>query len=612
MAATTIYDVKLRYALDDRASRGIKNVGSEARQAAKGAGLLSGALTRALAAGAGFLTLRAAKKALIDYNSSLDQARMTTEALLTMNMGGSFVRNQERANFLISRFKKDSAASVGTMKDFSDMSGLIVGPLSRAGASVREVADITKGAVIASRAFGVEADNAARDIESALAGTLGAKDRFARALLEPMGLTTAKWNKMVKETPGKATAALLAAFNQPAIKMLAERQRTSWAGVASTLEDNFKRAFGKIGIPLMKTLTEEATKLNDFFTKDPKRVAQWTQAIGQSLVSGFNAVKSAMRFVSDNRGLLTLLAKAYLIQKGVRGLAQGLLGLDSISRFGGLIGKKVNPGLGTFVTKLGNASAGLLAFYLAAKAFAQWVDERQSEAIAKKAAGTTVVERARAMAGLVAGRTKVAGVSANVLAGASLQAKKEGVAVATVLARGVAREAESSGIVRKGKVVSGGKLASMFGGGQGFRTVAEAAGVKGAATPKQWIDALTTAEAEMRSGYFITQREQMLEFLRGLEAADDASRKALFVGMERVYREGQDALAMGSALWRADGDKPASEDKGKASGSRNTNVTIQKIEVVSDDPDRFALDLVDAFDRYSNSPSQSRATVKEL
>ena len=126
--------------------------------------------------------------------------------LLQMNMGGTWARNQKRANFLVQRFQKDAKASVGTTQDFVAMGGMLTGPLSRAGASIEDIANVTKGAVIASRAFGVEAEVAARDIEQALAGTLSQKDRFARALLEPMGLTTKKWNEMVRKTPKKSGA----------------------------------------------------------------------------------------------------------------------------------------------------------------------------------------------------------------------------------------------------------------------------------------------------------------------------------------------------------------------------------------------------------------------
>lgn len=49
-----------------------------------------------------------------------------------------------------------------------------------------ELRDITAGATVAAKAFGIEAEVAALDIEQALAGNLTKEERFSRALREPM------------------------------------------------------------------------------------------------------------------------------------------------------------------------------------------------------------------------------------------------------------------------------------------------------------------------------------------------------------------------------------------------------------------------------------------
>lgn len=70
------------------------------------------------------------------------------------------------------------------------------------------------------------------------------------------------------------------------------------------------------------------------------------------------------------------------------------------------------------------------------------------------------------------------------------------------------------------------------------------------------------------------------------------------------------ADAMAKPLTSADG-QDVGKDKASAKGRRTTNVKINKIEIVSDDPARFAFNLVGAFEDHNKSPVQAKRTISE-
>lgn len=339
--ATTEYQVKLRYSVDDKTGKGLLGIASKAKKARRQSNLLGRALGMLGGAYLGAKGIGFAAKALIGFNSQMEGAKIQMAGLLKLNLGGEWSRNMKDATHLVEGLQMRAKKSVGTTKDMVEMASMIVRPLAAAGASMQDIEDVTAGATVAAKAFGIEAGMAALDIEGALMGQLKARDRFARALLEPMGYSTKSFNAL---SATKRLDALRKALKGPAVKAMADAQEKSFAGVTSTLQDNLQIALGKVGLPLMRKITEEVKRWNRWIDENPQKIEHFAKVFSDALVTGFNAVKEVANWVSENKDTLIMLAKAALAMKGVS-MASNMLGQAPL----------VGGALGTLAMTVGTA-----------------------------------------------------------------------------------------------------------------------------------------------------------------------------------------------------------------------------------------------------------------
>lgn len=626
MGATTTYDVNVNYNVRDKGSRGLQNIERGARRAANATSSLDMMARRLMAAGGAFLGVRKAKEWLVDYNAELEQSKIAMSGLLQLNMGGEFAKNQERANALINKFREDAKKSTATTKDFVDFAQMITGPLTRAGASMKQLTELTRSGVVASRAMGIESGMAALDIEQAVAGTLKARDRFARAIIEPYlkskGVQkdfTETWNEFVRKDPAGAVEELNKALNQPAILQMAKAQEKSWAGMTSTLKDNLQRALGKVGLPLMKAMSAEIEKLNAWFSKNPDRVNEIVNSMSDSIVSAFHTAKKIMQFIVDNRGLLMTIAKAYLVGKIAGGLGgaiarpfemiSGTLKNTNTSFLGFERGLKgVVSGLGTAMGVIGVAAVGFQA--LADRALA-----KQEKRIKRQTETSFAVEHAQALAGMEGAKQDKA------RRWAMGRARRKGTLGITglkygtdvELAKDVLTSARGAGMIT-GKVGEGRvdirRSLARYGAGidnkllfaknaAEMRTILESrkSGIKGGTKEERW--ALKTIEG----------LERALVYDRELKRRQDAANWDKFLAkFEETLKDGNLWTAMLAAAGVPVG--AAGTPKGKK-WTTNVNAKVEIKKVVSDDPDRFALDLIGTMENIARNGVQARRTLRE-
>ena len=384
MASTTIYDVILRYKMQDQAKNDVKELRHEVEKAGRQSSMLGRSLRFAAGAAVGFFGFRAAKSALVDFNVGMESARVQMAGLLQLNAGGDFAMNMGRANDLVGKLQQRAKKSVGTTQDMVQMASMITRPVTAAGLGMKELEEITAGAAVAARAFGIQAEVAALDIEQALMGNLAKKDRFARALLEPMGITTQAFNKMAASDRAKT---LLKAFRQDAIKDMADAQANTFAGQVSTLKDNLQIALGKVGLPLMQAITSEVQKWNEWIDKHPEKIRTWTKALADTLVQGFRFLKDVASFIFRNRALLMTVAKSFLAFKAFKvGLTavgkHGIIGSVMVPFVNALKGA-VNP-VQSFTMKMNAAVIGLSALAAGAQFLADHILKSQDKTIQRQ------------------------------------------------------------------------------------------------------------------------------------------------------------------------------------------------------------------------------------
>lgn len=547
MSASTVYDVRLRYLMEDRASGGVKALDRGLQSAARSSGFLSGALARAGAAAAGFFGLRAAKSALVDFNADLEQSKITMSGLMQLNAGGEFADNMARAEHLVGRLQERAKASVGTTKDMVEMSAMLMQPLTAARASMKDIEDLTVGSVVAARAFGIAADVAARDVDQALRGMFRSVDPFTGKLLGPMGFVgeegRAKFNQLAAD---KRMGVVRKALTQQAIRDMAGAQETSFAGVMSTFQDSLQMTFGKIGKPLFQSLTAEVQKWNKWIDENKDRIESMALKMGQHLSAAFSLLKDVGAFFASHGDTLIALAKAFVALKvisGTAGLVSGAAGLASA--------------VPAFAASLTAASGTMISLF--------------------------------GPAGLVAGA--ILGFVALVRASSAMDRARQAPFI------------EAAEKYQEFRRVSGRMSADEI-------NVEAVGGVTRKLAQFAKENSLLTADSgQFRPDFKVGMLEALNQY--GFDPGDKGT--VTFVNaMTQFSRDVQEGrIQLATLLGERKGpmsELPQSSKTGK--GTQKVNVTINRIEVKSDDPDRWVFGMEQAFRDLSKNPAGAFSALR--
>lgn len=359
--ATTTYDIKVRYGLQGgNQFRG--QLGGVAKEADKTAKSLA-SIKRMMAAPFVMRGLGIAKSFLLDFNNQVEGARISLAAMISMNLHVPFERAEGAANAMFDTFQRMAKSSPGTTKDFIDMAQAITGSVLAFGGNLRQVEALTQGGVIGAQAFGIRADMMGLDIQQALAGSLGKKDRISNLLRAQTGLDATQFNA---KSAGERFKLLMATLQSPAIKAAADRYANSYAGQLSSFQDNLQIIGGKVGLPVFKAITAELKKWNTWIDANPKKVERFAKQAGSAIAAGFTVMKDALAFMIEHRETLMYIAGAFgagVVTKRLAGIATaaGRGQRDEFGRF--LPGTTSN--LQKFSAALQLAAIGAGGFYIA-------------------------------------------------------------------------------------------------------------------------------------------------------------------------------------------------------------------------------------------------------
>lgn len=327
MSTSTVYDVKVRYTLDDRTSKGLGGIASAADRAAQKTFSLRGALT-ALGAGAAFA---AGKRFLIDYNSEIDKMRIGMSTIISMQFKKPFEQARQEADALFMRFEELAKKSPSTTKDFIEMGNALAPVIAMLGGGTKQIEKFAQGGLLAALATGTRAEVAALDIKQMLMGTVSSKDFMAQQLLASRGLSSEDFNDMDAVKRANLVESIL---QDPALLRSADEFGASFAGAVSTFQDQLEIALGQVGKPLMTALTAEVSKWNTWIEKHPRTIGKIVSEVGDMISSSFEFIRSAAGWLVENRDTLMSIAKVFLVFKGASlatnvfaGFAQGAAGL---------------------------------------------------------------------------------------------------------------------------------------------------------------------------------------------------------------------------------------------------------------------------------------------
>jgi hypothetical protein len=580
----TVYRIVNEYQIKDKGTvSGARRIGKELdRTSRKGMSLKKVLLGVGLAFSAraafGF-----AKRNLIDFNSNLEQTKIKAATLLSINVGGTFAKQMGAANDIVGQLQERAAKSTATTAEMADFFGRVVGPATRAGLAVKDLAGFTAKSVIAAKVFGEEA-TAALDIKQALSSQVTIKDRFANQLLNIVNIEKDAFNKLGKPDRLKI---LVKALNDPALAKAAQAQGQSAAGVFSTLKDNIQIALGKVGLPLMKELVASAKELVGFLSSPSglKEVAEVSRTISRALVTGFKFVKTVVSFIVRHRKMFMLIAKGFLAFKATKGLTGAAGGLaefmHSMDRGGvkmAVLSGKVGNVAGKFgklVSKLGVAGLALGAFVIALKAIADWFDKRQDDGISED------VENESTRRGI--GRAIDAGKGGNV----------------DVAFR------EFNDLVEKGLIVNGKVNSQAFrdqfgltGFNEPLQDAKKVVALREIAVSKRFADASEKVNLALK---LLHAPIQTVRDTDAKTSARDAANAAISL-REAAMRNPRTAKSFADSEEVRRQEEVFLEENFKKSLNGSVNV---KIEIPARDPDIFARQFNDAMEQITGRPTEA-------
>ncbi len=593
---STVYDVKIKYAMQGNAKQGLDGVAASADKAAKNTMSLKGALA---AVGAGML-LGKAKSALIDFNSEIQSMKINMSTIMQMQLKMPFEKANKEADKLFNTFQELAKKSPATTKDFMEMAQAIAAPVAMLGGGPDKLAKLTQGAIIAGQAFGERADVVALDIKQMLMGTINSKDRIAQQLISSKGVSQDTFNN--KMDGAQRASFLEDVLQADPLKRAADAMGESFKGQVSTFQDMLQIALGQVGKPLMEGLTAEVKRWNQWITEHPKTLARISNQIGGMIKSTFTFVKDAAGWLVDHSDLIMSIAKTFLVFKGAQ------IGTNIFKNFAtgitGLVGQ---------MKSAGSSVVGMIS----------------------GAGGATVGGAFKGLVGMLSG---VGGVipALGLLVGAidivttllntHAEADKKGKAAAVSMSEAVG---EVPGLMDRRKELKARLANPMFAGsheqdaaelstttnkltdpatlGMALRKLDEAAKAHGTTGLKD-LDLAGWQKADRHlpdtydhrdpaaSGKMAGEAIKTLEFFNRLSV--DARREVL----KNAFPE----------RWGDPTAKVDTEDKTKwinTPTKGDTNITIQKIEVASDDPDRFVHGIVSAAEQITNNPTQAQSVI---
>lgn len=425
------------------------------------------------------------------------------------------------------------------------------------------------------------------------------------------GLTIKAFNKM---SAAKRAFFLKKGFDSNALKKMAAAQADSFAGVMSTFQDSLQRFGGKVGKPLFKALTAEIKQWGVWIDNNQDKVKAFASELSSALKTGFGYMKSALTLLFRNRSLILTIAKTALILKATK---FGLGKLGAFAEWGhALSGNSVKMAeftgkLGNVIGKLSAYAPALAAAYVGAKAIAGSVDRQQETRISKKTDKSTFKEKADLLRRIKSGGLKETEKRWMGAAGQDIE-KFELVAAKTLL-----REAS-----RMGMISDGGKISQA-----GVRKVSGASG------SKKSMELLSKYGADVLADYknVMSIQKNVNDIHRGAlwEAAAMAKytsgiSQAQFIVATNMGSIGKELYSAASSVRDSmvgfaksidvfgffDKKTKKKMEKGKGPKTK-IKIDIHRIEVQSDDPDRFVFQMMSTINDAVKNQSSALGALPE-
>jgi hypothetical protein len=587
---TTVYDVAIRYELEDKASSGLEGIGKHAEAAERHTMDLKEAL---VGLGEVFLVGEAfhkGKELFIDWNREIQNMRIQGAAMLeSSDLAKTWDKATISAGKMVDEFNRFAVTSPVTTRELEGFANGVNIYVAQAGGGIKDIVNVTEQGIIAAKAFGMESSMAALQIGEAISRGAHIRERFTSMLIKSQHMTLDEFNKL---DPTKRLSVIEQALQSPAMRDAARAFGDSWDGVFSTLKDNVEITFGHAGHEMFMAIAAEVKGINTWLKENSNTVEEWGAKLGGYLKEGFDAVKTGVGFLITHKDTILKIGEVWAASKLLGGMGAfsggGGFGLPAAGAFFGgsskvgWMGAGVQPGPGLGQVLGAAGSSVFLAKALGADKFASTV------------------------AGVAGALSTLPGPLG--LIGSALNVAILGIEAFGDYMDGRAKEAAD----RTGEQQA--VMSALTKAANDVNVILATTGSGALSGRSEQADMLLgTIVQEVREANAYTKDgrlddKKLQTYLVGLNIQGQAQNEYLKMAANAFkYFGGGEQGAATEEIYRRLGikytDFDSDAEKRKASKKPNVNVTIQRIEVASEDPDRFAMGLSRAFRRMNQNPT---------
>jgi hypothetical protein len=652
MSTTTTYDVLLKYRLDNQATRGTHELAgalSNARGHAEGLGSAIGKIGGLVV---GAFGVQAAGKALIGFNRDVQNAKISLTSMIEGGFGTSFQFAQAEAEQLYNTFQKFSMQTPVMTSEMLDFARNTAMAITNAGGGFQDIIEVTEKGVIASKAWGLETQQTGMQIGEVLQGNIRMTDVFAQRLSAMSGKSLDEMRKM---TAPERLGLMKKVFSSDAMRDATSEFSSSFSGVLSTLEDKLQILAGKIGLPLFKAITKEIGDWNTWIDKNNVKIERFAETVGGKLVSAFGVVKDVFGFIADHAETLIKIGEVWAaikIGQSFGGMLSASLG--AIVRPGAALmaGRSFAPQYGPYrnpeemasmttapgaivggrgmLAAIGPALGALAGGYAIGKEISETLGIRDA---LREAIDPNVVrlERLEKSLTMFDDAVKIAGQSLTGRYGegigntgvmatkeAALQQWKNQLNVLHDIQSGrltgdaPSKHAANAKMIEalRGVGYSPDKVDKLYGVGADDRELRqeEISKLQGLIeVMEQNMQLGQGAGAALYGGAFV----QLTEYQQKTLNVHAAQLAVMTYVMKSIQAGVKLDIGQVLKLMQENSADPEGKKKGAMADKPKVNVTIHRIEVQSDDPDRFAFGMLSAFRDAAKNPSSALSALRE-
>ena len=606
----TTYQVQTVYTVVNNASAPLNAIGSSASNTSKHVSGLVETLKGIGAAVVGGAGLMAAKHAFIDFNRTVQDAKISLSAMLQGNYDTTWGQATEGASRLYAEFQRFSQLTPVTTQEMLEFGRGITVSTAQAGGSIKDIIKITEQGVVAAKAFGYGGAYASLEITEMLMGNVSKRMRFVQQLL---GLAHTNEEEFKKLDAKSRMALVEKVLDSDAMRNATKAFSTSFSGVVSTLEDKIQISLGRAGSSLFEKVTEEISRWSEWLDKNSVQIDRIIAQVENGLVKGFEVVKDAASYLVEHADEIIAIGKIWAVSRlaGAVGGGRTIGGIGSALIGGGgesagwtkaSVGGVLAVGAAAYMAttelmRLTGASDAMLniidpqraQYERLKRSMESWDDALEQSRRDLQGKGQTGVQATNTYANMM-GAVNAIDAEIRLLQAADQMMKRRGFspAVADKLSEGNYDDKELSRLVdpayRQARIA---KLQTERG------IVAARADNASVATDVRIHEAMKEMTSEQRASVDIQKATQkvMEEMVR-----------STFIGKGELTVAAVKAILLGEDL-RAEKD-PFGQGK-----PHQTNINIARVEVAAKDPDRWIAELDQAAKSHLSAPRSSRQQI---